>query len=261
MQQKSCNAEQAAGRQEAHNGEKNKGVAQERAHPIPSRPGVPPMGGPAQSHRKLNLNQRAQGGRPERATNPSARKGGRRLPPLPQHGGHRLACCNGNPDTVVRARCGVPSNHVSQPPALALAAARNTECPGADTARMHFGAPGQRHGATGGALYSTTRRQGGRPTQRQPLHLTRRGVQALPDLPLTLPIPADGCCCRGGGLAGGTPSAAAAAGAVADADQPTREPRPYPAAGRRRLSRGEKAGGGGRASWLGGGAARPAPQV
>jgi hypothetical protein len=161
MQQKSCNAEQAAGRQEAHNGEKNKGVAQERAHPIPSRPGVPPMGGPAQSHRKLNLNQRAQGGRPERATNPSARKGGRRLPPLPQHGGHRLACCNGNPDTVVRARCGVPSNHVSQPPALALAAARNTECPGADTARMHFGAPGQRHGATGGALYSTTRRQGG----------------------------------------------------------------------------------------------------
>lgn len=48
--------------------------------------------------------------------------------------------------------------------------------------------------------------RGAAPRSDAPLSPTWRGVQALPDLPLTLPIPAG--CCGQGGLAGGTPSAA-----------------------------------------------------
>lgn len=43
--------------------------------------------------------------------------GGQEATPLPQHGGHRCHAgwtlqSNGNPDTVVRARCGVLSTPV-----------------------------------------------------------------------------------------------------------------------------------------------------
>ena len=47
--------------------------------------------------------------------------------------------------------------------------------------------------------------RGRRPTAAPPLSLTRRGDQALPDLPLTLTLPIPAGFCGLGGLAGGTP--------------------------------------------------------
>ena len=47
--------------------------------------------------------------------------------------------------------------------------------------------------------------KGRRPTAATPLSLTRRGDQALPDLPLTLTLPIPAGFCGLGGMAGGTP--------------------------------------------------------
>lgn len=146
MQHKSCNAEQAATQTRGTQQGKNKGVAHERAHPTPSSPGLTPGGGPSAIPPKPNTSTSTPrvGGRSEQLTPPLARGGGCYPPShsMEATGWHAAMATR---MTVVRARCGVPTNHISQPPALALAAARNTE-----TARIHLGAPGHRHGATGG---------------------------------------------------------------------------------------------------------------
>jgi len=124
-------------RQEAHNKERTRAWPHERAHPTPSSPGLTPDGGPSAipPKPKTSTSTPRVGGRSEQLTPPLARGGGCYPPShsMEATGWHAAMATR---ITVVRARCGVPTNHISQPPALALAAARNTESgKDADTAR------------------------------------------------------------------------------------------------------------------------------
>lgn len=71
-------------------GERNKQGMPRGRHPTQGSPGPPPRGGPARSQPYLAEPQPAHPAWVAGASNePNHSQGGRRLPPLPQHGGHR----------------------------------------------------------------------------------------------------------------------------------------------------------------------------